>query len=305
MASDNDLKTVAPTSKMKKNPQACFTGLPAELRVRIYGFVFSGVWMKEKKEKSALHQITVAEEQEGVQTQGKREVGDLNGEGAADVETNPQEKRPHMHCCNRIRRIRTSRGIYTVPTTCTCCFGHLNPAILSTNRLIYKEALPVFYGNIEVRFSLPLYWSPCEPADHVRWTLAPLPQTRLPMISRMVYTQVPSGTGYGEEYPPSSDFEQLWEFVEKGLPNLKHVRIHFDLYLSLHVREHLFRDLAGATRLPKLKTMEIELSCTGFREPVEDGDECKEKIAGLQEDFVASIKSEAERLGKKIEVKVC
>ncbi|KAF2166210.1 hypothetical protein M409DRAFT_55074 [Zasmidium cellare ATCC 36951] len=336
MATTADTSATTPPAKMK-SPQACLTGLPPELRVRIYGFVFSGLWTKEEEEsvearyplaksqeltvpksksKDELKEVGEDENQDmdkgqeesnpyrspDVQSNSEIEVG--NDEEAVEAGTELQETPPRQHCCSRHEDSPDIPGADPRPITCTCCFGRLNLSILSTNRLIYSEALPVFYGSVEPRVGLPtVFWS-SDPAKDLREVLDRLPQSRLTMVSHVVLFRTTSAIAVGHDCCMLPAYDRLWEALASDLPNLKHVRIHLDLNVVFHVREFPFRYFAGVTRLSKLQTVGIELSCTQFRELSKDINEDGETIADLQVAFAGSIKGKAEGLGKRIEVTV-
>ena len=98
------------------------------------------------------------------------------------------------------------------------------------------------------------------------------------------------------------DFDPLWEEVANILPGLEHVRIHLDPDRGFDMEYFDFKQFAGLARLPNIVTVQFELRCEG--EPCAYMDYDEKEVGSFGEKLVKTIEVQAERLGKRLGIKV-
>lgn len=310
-----DISNAPASSEHVETAPASFMGLPPELRLRIYDFLFGGDWVKEMKDagrcdfkgsekharETTYHNDVVPAIKESTSNEGQ---DDSEGATSAEDRRPPDEAR--MHCCSPFLDLTNKPNGPVRQTTCICCLNRLHPAILSTNRLVYNEALPIFYSWVEPRISLPVIASSQDhPAEGVHAILEAFPKECVQFITRVVLVEKIDVMGICINYDSLVDgFEELFDAIESSLPNIKHIRVHIDLEEAFPMANFPCVELEGAIRLPKLRTVEVELACTEFREPSEFINDEGEKLVDLQDIVLTSLSKEAERLGKRVEVSV-
>ncbi|KAK4497163.1 hypothetical protein PRZ48_011613 [Zasmidium cellare] len=298
-----------------KNPQACFMGLPAELRVRIYGFLFSGDWVKEEKAdevKEDTDRPTAATRDESSEdeaihseTLGKGQSQDEVEEDLEDNKSKVSDNRDEdvavpIHDCYCAWRMTDSTHVCS-------CFGPLHPAILRTNTAIYNEAMPIFYSSLEALGPLPhIHLDGPDSANVFDDLISSLPAAGLPYIKKiaLVHDMMDLGARIEpDDEADLGDFAPMWGRIKDKMPHVSVVRINLRMNTAVYLREFAFHQFAGVAHLPNLRFVEIQLHDRGgplsrLKQINYDGESMDE----FKETFIGSIEREAKKLGKQVEV---
>lgn len=155
----------------------------------------------------------------------------------------------------------------TIPLDLYCdCTTLVHPAILATCKFIFNEALPSIYGNFSPRLVLPSL-DISGPINNHTGPLARLPAYGLPYITNVLLVGAASDT-YVKVNEDDIDCQSgevdnaCWEISCK-LPNVKSVRLHFDLDHDLELDHFEFKEFTALHRFSKLEAVQLELwSCT-------------------------------------------
>ncbi|KAK4497164.1 hypothetical protein PRZ48_011614 [Zasmidium cellare] len=283
-----------------ENQQACFTGLPPELRLRIYEYLFSG---------SRLEQEEAPESQESTApTKKTRFTWDDVANSAAQRQEKGRRRTPnapHSCCMPLFEADRDEMQATPLPLICTC-WGRTFPAILRVNKLIHVEAMPVFYGNVEVRARLPNVMQSEHASAVFDELLTALPNSSLKYVSTILLCQTAAKIGFiihVDDDPMEADFGPMWEKLCSDMPNVKHVRVRFEMNWDIYMNCFEFDQFSGLARLPNVRSVQVQLS-----DP--DYDAIREKMihGGSLADFMrkmsSTIENEAEKLGKQLKVSV-
>lgn len=146
---------------------------------------------------------------------------------------------------------------------CECDTKHLHPQILATNSQIFKEAMPILYGNlwfiVELDSLLGLRYYP--------YPLNKIPNYAIPYIARLVITgyqgdfELRGNTYKWPDYLRSdSHMQQHLRPLCLTFPGLRHIRLV--IYGQDLVRDsdsERVRRLAAFARLPGLRTVAIHV----------------------------------------------
>lgn len=334
-------------------PPASFMPLPVELRLRIYGFLFSGSWVKEKKtsvkeaaKASDLAATTATSYEEVAAQRGKgpdedhdesgtpggdsgddedlddgydeNKHGDEDDEGDEEnhIHEVPNDLSPYysqpkdeaaapIHHCHAY-----NERVFGRPLPVCSCFGRLQPAILSTNSIIYKVAMPLFYTSLECCAGLP-HWDHPDRASEVLDDLQKaIPAGRLKYIKKLalVYRMADLGIPIEPDDECVSGLSPVWAKIEGTMPDITDVRIGLDIdqMSVIYPDDFAFHEFSGVARLPKIRGVEVQFcdSQTGEVDHTVGVDTLRGQLEVFGDKFISSIEGEAMKLGKRVEVSV-
>lgn len=248
--------------QVEKNPQACFTGLPAELRLRIYGFLFSGSGqnvIKGSLQKTTHASCEAAKSTSDEETQNEAGRKDDSGQ----TEDQHASSTPRHRCCMSGCEANWDDTLADpLPLICPC-FGPTFPGVLCANKLIYNEVMPVFYGNVEVRACLPNVYHPGHVSTVFDGLLRTLPNSGLKYVSKILLCQTISTIGvtiHAEDELTEADFGPMWDKLSSEMPEVKDVRIHLEMDGIVDLSCFEFHQFAGVACLPNVRSVQVQLS---------------------------------------------
>ncbi|KAF2166211.1 hypothetical protein M409DRAFT_55075 [Zasmidium cellare ATCC 36951] len=194
-----------------------------------------------------------------------------------------------------------------VPIVCPC-FGRAFPAVLRANRLIYKEAMPVFYSNLEVRSRLPDENEGHQASEVLNFVCYRLPYSGLKYVSKILFCQVASRMGMTIDRldkPGLGNFAPIWHRMRRETPGIKHVRIQLEVDWEVDMDCFEFHHFAGVARLPNVRTIQLQLLYFGNEDVLlEDIVTGGGKAEDFEKKLVSTIEEEAEKEGKRVDVSV-
>lgn len=234
-------------------------GLPAELRVMIYDFVFHDGGRGAHRAGDLPEGPALKRLSEG--SDNPNNTSARSGD-KSDSDSTAEQK----HCCDLEPSEKLHGGI-EIPSLHCRCSSSLFPELLSTNKFIFAEAMPIFYANVTVRIKLPDFagrWY--EPQRH----LNRIPRYGKRYIKNLLLVSSTSQIGITVGVFDAKDarfslLKYTWRSLRGSLSSIHHVRLHLDPTWPIDVEYFDAEAFAGMAAFPKLRTVRLELRGTCMR----------------------------------------
>lgn len=206
------------------------------------------------------------------------------------------------HCCTRPIPSNDDDDTACTPTLIRCtCASRTWPEILAVNKQVFSEAMPVLYNNLEMRITLPMLWPHTTSASaSFEDALNSIPGYGYSHVRRIVVvgSYVITAIKIFDEDPEIAHLR--WDFLVDRLPNIKNIRLHFDVFTDwLDDLDSLDYDqLAGLSCFPRLSAVKLEtypIDCCDNRTHVGSS-------ITISRELAARIRDKANSLAKDLSV---